>query len=72
MLQLYFFVFLVLTHRYGRDGRDSKKFEDKCLAFDMGFLQRIAEKKFIDDYRLALKSFVCLLNDKPNTGNISF
>ena len=29
--------FLVLTHRYGRDGRDSKKFEDKSLVFDFCF-----------------------------------
>jgi hypothetical protein len=61
--------FLVLTHRYGRDGRDSKKFEDKSLVFDFCFLQRIAEKTFIQDYKLALNSFVVLLNEKPKTGN---
>jgi hypothetical protein len=37
-------MFFSLIHRYGRDGRDSKKFEDKSLVFNFFFLQRIAEK----------------------------
>lgn len=67
---LNFFILLVLTHRYGRDGRDSKKFEDKSLVFDFCFLQRIAEKSFINNYKSALNSFVNLLNENPKTGKL--
>ncbi len=66
---MYFlFSFLVLTHRYGRDGRDSKKFEDKAVIFDFTFLQSIVDRSFVGDYMLALNSFVLRLNENPKAG----
>ncbi len=64
-------LFIVLTHRYGKDGRDSKKFEDKALIFDFGFIQRITDKSFVDDYKVALSSFIRMLKDNPKTGKPS-
>ena len=64
--------FLVLTHRYGKDGRDSKKFEDKALIFDFGFIQRITDKSFVEDYKTALTSFIHMLKDNPKTGKSLF
>ena len=60
--------FLALTHRYGRDGRDSKKFEDKSLLFDFNFLQAIVNQQFVNDYMTALNSFVLLLNENTKPG----
>jgi len=57
-----------LTHRYGRDGRDSKKFEDKSLIFDFPFLKSISDKLFVADYMLSLNTFVLLLNEQTTTG----
>jgi hypothetical protein len=59
-----------MTHRYGRDGRDSKKFEDKCLLFDLEFLKSISNKSFTDDYTSHLKEFVLSINDNTYTGSI--
>jgi len=69
--QLHFLLFLVLTHRYGRDGRDSKKFEDKSLLFDFTFLQSIVDKAFVHDYMQELNTFVNFLNNPPKTGKCS-
>jgi hypothetical protein len=64
----YLGIFLVLTQRYGRDGQNSKKFEDKALIFDFHFLQSIAEETFIKTYMSSLNSFVLLLNEVSKTG----
>jgi hypothetical protein len=59
----------VLTHRYGREGRELKKFEDKCLLFDFECLQKLSEKSFIDQYSIALDTFAIALDKEVNTGN---
>ena len=60
----------VITHRYGRDGRDSKKFEDKCLIFDFEFLQSISDPAFVREYNKCLSTFIALLNDNMKTGAV--
>ena len=60
----------VVTHRYGRDGRDTKKYEDKCLMFDLEFLQTIATPSFVEKYNTSLSTFICLLNDNMKTGKM--
>ena len=63
ILLLYNIIILVLTHRYGRDGRDTKKYEDKCLLFDIEHFKHMTDKKFTDHYNTCLKEFIDLLNE---------
>jgi hypothetical protein len=68
MLVLTFFLFLVLTHLYGRDGRIRKKIVNTSLIFDFSFLQSICHKLFVQNYFASLKSFVTHLNENQSTG----
>ena len=72
LYRFFFFLFLVITHRYGKDGRDTKKYEDKCLLFDLDFFQQLSTPQFYANYRNGLDTFVELLNKNQKTGNIVF
>jgi hypothetical protein len=65
---LFAFFIQVFTHRYGRDGRDTKKYEDSCLLFDFEFLENICSPLSIKNYRSCLTNFVELLNENSRTG----
>jgi hypothetical protein len=69
-LQIIFLLILVFTHRYGKDGRETKKFEDKCLLFDFEFLKSIADPVFVERYKNSLSTFLTLLNENNNSGMI--
>lgn len=60
----------MFTHRYCREGRESRKFEDKCLLFDFEFYQALAKKTFIDKYYAHLLTCVALLNKNNQKGNL--
>jgi hypothetical protein len=62
------FFLLVLTHRYGRDGPESKKFDDKCLLFDFEFFQKINNSTFTDNYKKSLHKFSVLLENYRKSG----
>jgi hypothetical protein len=66
---LLFFVLTVFTHRYGRDGRDTKKYEDSCLLFDYEFLQNLSSPQSVQHYKSCLATFIDLLNENATTGN---
>jgi hypothetical protein len=61
---------IVFTLRYGKDGRETKKFEDKCLLFDFEFLKSIADPVFVERYKNSLATFITLLNENKNSGMI--
>jgi hypothetical protein len=67
-LHITFLLILVFTHRYGKDGRESKKFEDKCLLFDFEFLKSIADPVFVERYKNSLSTFLTLLNENNKLG----
>jgi hypothetical protein len=56
--------FSVIVTRYGKDGRDSKKFEDKACVFDADFLKVLAAPDFVQGYQTALDNFVARLNEQ--------
>ncbi len=62
------FYCLVLTHRYGKDGQNSKKFEDKCLCFEIDFFKTLVNPNFIEKYKESLTTFVDLLNKYNKKG----
>lgn len=66
--KLIFGFFSALTHKYGRDGRDEKKFEKKCLLFDFEFFQKVSEKSFIDQYSITLDTFASALDKEVKSG----
>ncbi len=53
-----------------KDGRETKKFEDKCLLFDFEFLKSIADPVFVERYKNSLSTFLTLLNENNNSGMI--
>jgi hypothetical protein len=59
---------LVLTHRYGKDGPESKKFDDKCLLFDFEFFQKLNNSTFTDNYKKHLHKFSVLLENHRKSG----
>ncbi len=58
----------MITHRYGRDGQNSKKFEDKALCFELTFFKTLVDPNFIEQYKQSLSTFVDLLNKNNKTG----
>jgi hypothetical protein len=58
-----------LTHKYGKEGRDLRKFENKCLVFDMDFFKSLTTQEFIQAYNLKLKEFIDLINENQHAGN---
>jgi hypothetical protein len=71
-LHINFLLILVFTHRYGKDGRESKKYEDKCLLFDFEFLKSIADPVFVERYKKSLSSFLTLLNENNRSGIVLY
>jgi hypothetical protein len=69
---VFLFFFLALTHTYGHDGRNHKKFENNTLLFDFSFLQSIVDKSFVENYMSSLNSFVLQLNDCINKGEYKY
>ena len=55
-------VFAVYTHRYGREGMATKKFDDTCLIFDWELLDHLSEPPSLKNYDAALITFLQLIN----------
>ena len=60
----------MITHRYGKEGRDSTKYEDKCLLFDFELFENFTKSDFVTHYKTKLQHFVTLLNEQTSTGGI--
>jgi hypothetical protein len=65
----FFFCSLAITHQYGREGRDTKKFDTKALLFDFEFLESLAQPQFIEQFRDKLVQFIDMLNTTDSKGN---
>ena len=64
-----FFFSLAIMHQYGREGRDTKKFDTKALLFDFEFLESLAQPQFIEQFRDKLVQFIDMLNTTDSKGN---
>jgi len=64
--------FLVITHQYGRDGRESKKIDNKALMFDFSFFEQLGHPDFVTQLQHELDHFVSLLNANITPGNFIF
>jgi len=49
---------LALTHRYGREGGATKRFDDTCLLFDFEFMEHLCSLSAIQNYKEALALFL--------------
>lgn len=63
-----FFMFSVLSHLYGRDGRDTKKADQKSLIFDFEFFTQLIEPTFIDALTASIASFITQINENQSPG----
>ena len=66
MVYYTFFFFSVITHTYGREGRDKKDY--KALMFDFEFFQNLAENQFIANIKKSVQQFITLLNNSKSSG----
>lgn len=53
----------VVSHHYGKEGRDSKQIETSGLIFDLEFFHNITSKDFITTLRSNIQQFVDYLNN---------
>lgn len=60
--------FLVLTHLYGTDGRDAKKFSTNGLIFDFEFFTKMSNERFIEHFKNSLNKFIETLNENKPEG----
>jgi hypothetical protein len=61
-------LFLVLSHFYGKDGRDSKKIDTNSLILDFYLFQEFAKTNFITNVKQSLTNFVQSINDSQFKG----
>lgn len=61
-------MFSVLSHLYGRDGRDTKKADQKSLIFDFEFFTQLIEPTFIDALTASIASFITQINENQSPG----
>jgi len=69
---LFYKFFLVITHQYGRDGRESKKIDSKALMFDYSFFEQLTHQDFVQQLQQELENFVTQLNNNITQGRFLF
>jgi hypothetical protein len=61
--------FLVLSHHYGKEGRDTKQIESKGILLDFELFQNMSTDNFTNSINQKLTQFIELLNnDETNKG----
>jgi hypothetical protein len=58
---------LVLSHHYGKDGRDTKQIESKGILFDFELFQNMSSTSFTAPIIEKLTQFVRLLNTEHSS-----
>jgi hypothetical protein len=67
--EILIFIYLVISHHYGKEGRDSKQIESKGLLLDFELFQNMSGDMFILNLTDCMKQFVKHLNTDTQKGN---
>ena len=68
IILLFKFLFTVISHLYGKEGREAYKIDTKSVVIDFNLFEQLATNNFSENVMSNIQSFVETLNNLKNTG----
>lgn len=68
IILLFKFLFTVISHLYGKEGREANKIDTKSVVIDFNLFEQLATNNFSENVMSNIQSFVETLNNLKNTG----